>query len=152
MSIAKQTFPTFKQLYREITRELLTYEQKTKAMLTLQEAQKQKAKLLYQKLQRAKSGQSHLEIDEQLKSLDRAQPSSQGEGELHDLRTLHGIVGDKAGINPSYELNNLNNVAVYLRNQREYFDLLVRYNPGLSMDQSENVSRSANRVGLSVPE
>ncbi|KAI5968765.1 hypothetical protein CANMA_002201 [Candida margitis] len=162
MTIATKTFPTFKQIYRAISQELLAYENKTLAA----QAQKDNTKLTtyysYLKSVAQRDGKPVDDINAKLESLKQAQLKQVEEGqggalnqertELQDLTTLHNIIDDKIGINTNYELNNLNNVATYLRNQREYFDLLVRYNPGLLMDQQENVSKSANRVGLDVPE
>ncbi|WLF76766.1 hypothetical protein PVL30_000470 [Lodderomyces elongisporus] len=151
MTIAQKTFPTFKQLYRKISQELLTYENKNLALHSKQETKKLHALYTYKKHLLQKQNQSTNEMDAKLKEL-AANPEGKKNTELKDLKLLNNIVDDKPGINSSYELNNLQNVATYLQNQREYFDLLVRYNPGLMMDQQENVNRTANRVGLEVPE
>lgn len=49
-------------------------------------------------------------------------------------------------------LRNLHNIGTFLRSQRVYSELVERYNPGLTMEQNENVRRTANRVGLGVPD
>ncbi|KAG5421146.1 hypothetical protein I9W82_000236 [Candida metapsilosis] len=164
MTIATKTFPTFKQLYRAISQELLAYETKTLAAQQQKENTKLTAYYTYLKSVAQRDGKPVDDLTSKLKSLKKAKlqqeqrittgASSLEEQspELKDLTTLHNIIDDKVGINNNYELNNLNNVATFLKNQREYFELLVRYNPGLLMDQQENVSKSANRVGLDVPE
>ncbi|KAI3404088.1 hypothetical protein KGF56_003124 [Candida oxycetoniae] len=150
MTISARTFPTFKQLYKTITQELLTYENKTLASLKNQEVKNLKAYYTYQKHLLTKQSKPTDEVDTKLKQLETDSVFSPAT-EIQDLKLLNNIIDDKPGINSSYELNNLNNVAIYLKNQREYFDLLVRYNPGLLMDQQENVTQSAHRVGLEVP-
>jgi ATP synthase assembly factor FMC1 len=42
-------------------------------------------------------------------------------------------------------------LAAYLRAQREHAALLARYNPGMDMAQDERVRLSARRVGLDLP-
>ena len=163
MTIATKTFPTFKQLYRVISQELLAYENKTLAAQAQKENTKLTAYYTYLKSVAQRDGKSVDDLNSKLDSLkkNKLQTNKEGGGvsgaatentELQDLTTLHNIIDDKIGINNNYELNNLNNVAIFLKNQREYFELLVSYNPGLLMDQQENVSKSANRVGLDVPE
>lgn len=39
----------------------------------------------------------------------------------------------------------------FLDNQREYEELVDRYNPGTKLTQDEKVKRTANVVGLDVP-
>lgn len=160
MTISTKTFPTFKQLYRTISQELLAYENKTLAAQAQKENTKLTAYYSYLKSVAQRDGKSVDDINSKIESLKQSKLQQQaGESkatkehtELQDLTTLHNIIDDKIGINSNYELNNLNNVATFLKNQREYFELLVRYNPGLLMDQQENVSKTANRVGLDVPE
>ncbi|KAL9137377.1 MAG: hypothetical protein Q9175_001420 [Cornicularia normoerica] len=40
----------------------------------------------------------------------------------------------------------------YAKAQRMYATLLERYNPGMSMDEEENVRLTARRVGMDLPE
>ncbi|AET38806.1 Fmc1p Ecym_3315 [Eremothecium cymbalariae DBVPG len=49
-------------------------------------------------------------------------------------------------------LEHLMDVAAFVKNQMEYDILIDRYNPGLGMSQEEKVRRTANKVGLQVPE
>ena len=50
------------------------------------------------------------------------------------------------------EEEHLQNLATFLDSQREYVELLERYNPGISMKQTDKVRKTARRVGLDVPE
>ncbi|OUT19907.1 hypothetical protein CAS74_005026 [Pichia kudriavzevii] len=50
------------------------------------------------------------------------------------------------------EEEHLRNLATFLDSQREYVELLERYNPGISMKQTDKVRKTARRVGLDVPE
>ncbi|KAI5950801.1 hypothetical protein KGF54_003875 [Candida jiufengensis] len=153
MSISSKSIPTFKQIYRNISQELLTYENKSIAQKSKSENKKLTTYYNYLKQNAIKNGkkQEIEDLNNKLKSLE-SNNSPTKNTQLKDLNLLHNIIDDKLGINNSYELNNLNNVYTYLKSQREYFDLLIRYNPGLFMDQQENVQKSANRVGLDVPQ
>ena len=41
--------------------------------------------------------------------------------------------------------------AAYLKAQRNYTNLIERYNPGMGMDEAERVRLSARRVGMNLP-
>ncbi|CAG97973.1 Fmc1p [Kluyveromyces lactis] len=49
-------------------------------------------------------------------------------------------------------LQHLKDIAAFVVNQSEYEQLIERYNPGLKMSQEEKVQKTANKVGLQVPE
>ncbi|OJJ47773.1 hypothetical protein ASPZODRAFT_1776158 [Penicilliopsis zonata CBS 506.65] len=51
----------------------------------------------------------------------------------------------------SYSIARAEQVAAYARAQREYVNLLDRYNPGIEMGQEERVRLTARRVGLDLP-
>lgn len=50
------------------------------------------------------------------------------------------------------EAEHVENIATFLDSQRVYIELLERYNPGISMKQTDKVRKTARRVGLEVPE
>jgi ATP synthase assembly factor FMC1 len=50
------------------------------------------------------------------------------------------------------EAEHIENIATFLDSQRVYVELLERYNPGISMKQTDKVRKTARRVGLEVPE
>lgn len=51
------------------------------------------------------------------------------------------------------EFNNTHiaDVANFLSYQRTYQELIERYNPGLTMTQSDKIKKTANRVGYELP-
>lgn len=48
-------------------------------------------------------------------------------------------------------ISHFKDVAAFLNNQREYDELIQRYNPGGKLSQEEIVKKTAERVGLNVP-
>ncbi|PVH20906.1 hypothetical protein CXQ85_004418 [Candidozyma haemuli] len=104
--------------------------------------ERQKARLTYEKFQLITKRKPYEEVNRKLATLEK-----------------NGCFADpldasraKELIRNSKDINNLGNVVRYLRSQRIYDELLGRYNPGLSMSQGENVQKTANMVGLQVPE
>lgn len=153
MSIFTRSFPSIKQLQKNIAHELLQYENATAKSLA--KAELEKTKTYYNYLKRVKLSKGEMndikDIDTKLDDLTKK--TCQDKVELQDKTSFNGIIDKVANekLPEEYGQNNLNNVHLYLKNQREYFDLLTRYNPGLLMSQSDNVSKTANRVGLEVP-
>ncbi|KAK4458135.1 putative ras [Cladorrhinum samala] len=45
----------------------------------------------------------------------------------------------------------LNQYLAYLKSQRQYVELIERYNPGMGMDEEERVRLTARRVGMNLP-
>lgn len=48
-------------------------------------------------------------------------------------------------------IQHLEDIAAFIDNQREYDELIERYNPGIRMSQEERVKRTANKVGFQMP-
>ncbi|CAR27620.1 hypothetical protein ZYGR_0N01020 [Zygosaccharomyces rouxii] len=48
-------------------------------------------------------------------------------------------------------IQHLEDIAAFVDNQREYDELIERYNPGARMSQEEKVKRTANKVGFQMP-
>lgn len=132
----------FKTLYKELQKELLHTHKKAYAARWKKDLEKTKAKLTYDKLQLFRNKQSTAEVDRKLKEL--------GSGKIDYPALKTEKVREL--IDSEDDLHNLQNVVTYLKNQREYTELLERYNPGLTMSQEDNVRKTANKVGLSVPE
>ncbi|RCK64096.1 ATP synthase assembly factor FMC1, mitochondrial [Candida viswanathii] len=153
MSIFTRSLPSIKQLQKNIALELLHYENTTAKSLA--KAELEKTKTYYDYLKRVKATQGGIKDTKDIdaKLADLTKKGSHDNTELQDKTNFNGIVENAANdkLPEEYARNNLENVHQYLKNQREYFDLLTRYNPGLLMSQSDNVSRTANRVGLEVP-
>lgn len=132
----------FKQLYKELQKELLISHKKAHSARWLKELEKNKAKLAYEKLHLIKSRKSTTDVELKLKTLES--------GKI----TYPPLRNDKVRelVDSEGDIRNLQNVVTYLKNQRVYNELLERYNPGLTMSQEDNVRKTANMVGLSVPE
>ncbi len=50
------------------------------------------------------------------------------------------------------EESHVNEIYQFLKQQRIYQTLLERYNPGTDFNQQDHVKRTANRVGLQIPD
>lgn len=48
-------------------------------------------------------------------------------------------------------IQHLEDIAAFIDNQREYDELIERYNPGIRMSQEERVKHTANKVGFQMP-
>lgn len=143
---------SFRTLYKNLQHELLAISKKTNLLHHAKEVEREKALLTYNKLQLIKSRQPTSKIDEQLKKLESKEaPEASIDSELLRLLVNESLIAEHPHME-KYELQNLDTIATFLRAQRNYSELLERYNPGLSMDQDENVRKTANMVGLLVPE
>jgi len=123
--------------------------EKTAKLHNEKDLKKQLALLNYKKLTLIKERQPTKEVDQQLAKL------SKGEMPIPpmDKTIVNNFVSETAPhINDHYRLFHMKNITTFLASQREYQELLERYNPGLSMEQQENITKSANRVGLQVPQ
>lgn len=141
----------FKTLYKNLQKELFIIHKKLHKVQTLKDLEKQKALLQYQKLQLIRERKPTHHIEERLAKLDK------GEVEVPPMDTtlLKKIVNESEledGHFAKIKLSHLDNIAKFLNSQRTYIELIERYNPGLTMSQEDKVRRTANRVGLSVPE
>lgn len=132
----------FKSLYKELQKELLTAHKKVHTYRWKKDLDKNKARLTYDKMQLIRSRQSTEKVEAQLKALEagRIDIPPLDESKIKNL------------LDSEDDLHNLRNVTAYLKNQRVYNELLERYNPGLTMTQEDNVRKTANMVGLSIPE
>lgn len=111
------------------------------------EITKQKAVLAYKKIQLVKSGQPIHEITKKLESLEsevKVNPPAINSILLEKLSSTHD--GKETPVKV------LDNIQKFLAAQRTYTELVERYNPGINVDSQENVRKTANHVGLSVPE
>jgi len=153
MSIFTKQFPNLKQLQKNITQELLKYDNSTARSLSKAELEKTRTYYNYLKKVKLSKGEILAIKDIDTKLADLSKDKFQHQAELQNKNSLNGITENITNekLPHEYKLNNLNNVHQYLKNQREYFELLTRYNPGLLMSQADNVSKTANKVGLEVP-
>lgn len=105
------------------------------------ELKEKKARAAYEKLNRIKTKQLYDDVDLKIKNLNAGEIEYPdfGKARLVDL------------LEQSDDVHNLQNVVTFLQAQRTYNELIQRYNPSLTMTQEDNVRKTANMVGLSVP-
>lgn len=112
---------------------------------------KQKALVAYQKMNALKIGQQWTQEQEGA-AMDKV-------GEQLGINTPPQI--DFSGFEhlqkhdkdlSSLEKHHLTTISVFLNSQTEYCDLVERYNPGISQQQTDKIKKSARRVGLEIPE
>lgn len=137
---------TLKRIYKELQRELSIINSKTFKTHCEKELKHSRTKLQYQKYQMIKEKMPTKHIDEQLARLNN--------GDVKPPRVnssiIKEIVAEKEPTRAN--LTHMSNIKTFLNSQRVYTELVERYNPGLTMDQELKVRRTANRVGLQVPE
>lgn len=150
MSIVTKNFPPFKQIYKSLRQELLLIQNKSAKFHAERDLEKSKALLTYKKITLAKQGKDITEINQKLKDLENGIVAESKS--LKDGHILLELIKEPKATPTPYQINNLNNIVTFLNSQRVYIELLERYNPGLTMSQEDNVRKTANRVGLSVPE
>ncbi|RLV94580.1 hypothetical protein JA1_001674 [Spathaspora sp. JA1] len=149
MSIYSKSFPSAKQLTKSLFQELLIIQNKANQINAARDREKQIALLSYQKLNSINQGKDVRDIDSKLKDL-KENASQVEHTDLHDSHILKEYTVEKQM--SVHEKQNLHNMVTFLNSQRVYIELLERYNPGLTMSQEDNVRKTANMVGLSVPE
>lgn len=134
-------------LAETLAKELKIINDATVKVHTAKELTKQTAVLQYKKIQLIKSGKSINETNEQLAKLKDGLVVKPPKINA----TLHQNLQKNHDGSPIRE-SHLANIAQFLNSQRVYSELIERYNPGLRQDQEDHVRKTANRVGLSIPE
>lgn len=132
----------FKKAYKELQKELVAAHRRSYEAQWKKGLEKNKARLTYDRIQLIKARKPTEAVEAKLKALEK--------GEIQ-----YPVLDENAArtlVEAEDDLQNLENVVMYLRNQRVYNELLERYNPGLTMSQEDNVRKTANMVGLAVPE
>lgn len=130
------------KLLQQLAQEIQIAKKKTFQVQWNRQLKENKARLAYEKIQKIKLKQPFTEIDLKLKKLNAGEidyPVFEN-GKLFSL------------LEEGKDVHNLENVVTFLQNQRIYNELLERYNPGLTMLQEDNVRKTANMVGLDVPQ
>lgn len=135
------------QLYRALRRELGIINRKSHEVHSAKELERVKARLQYQKIQLIRAKKPISEIENEIKS--KLAAASRPPKVKTDV--IRSLIAESPDHLPKVGIQNLKNVAVFLKSQRTYNELIERYNPGLTMSQEDNVSKTANRVGLQVP-
>lgn len=67
-------------------------------------------------------------------------------------RRIRGAFCSVSGTDPRSQIEEAEQHVQYLKAQRMYVTLLERYNPGMSMDETDKVRLTARRVGMDLPE
>lgn len=109
---------------------------------------KQDSLIQYKRMQYVNAGKQ-LTKEEDEKLVEQVKKNFESEIPKLDVSLLSHF--DKEVLNP-VETEHVTNIATFLNSQREYVELLERYNPGISMKQTDKVRKTARRVGLEVPE
>ncbi|QLG72505.1 hypothetical protein HG535_0D02130 [Zygotorulaspora mrakii] len=150
--------------YKAVIKAMVRSNKKSKIALRLGEKKQEIAVLTYKRMNVVREmnvknidvlRKSRLVRD--LQSLNRKVETLKNSDPSRD-RKLH-FIEDSGSIKKeflSHALNERNiihfkDVASFLTNQREYDELIERYNPGTKLSQEEIVKRTAERVGLNVP-
>lgn len=131
-----------RKLLAELAAEVQLAKRKAFEVRWKRDLKENKARLAYEKIRCIKAKQPVNEIDRKLKKLEA------GEIEYPDFPAGNLLMLAES----ENDTHNLKNLVTFLQNQRVYNELLERYNPGLTMTQEDNVRKTANMVGLSVPE
>lgn len=135
MTIAKKVVPTYKDLLGNLAKELTTIHTKSHTIHHQNELLKEQMLMKYRNQSQNES------IDVEVNS-----------GKIPDIDPeIINNISDINHINDKYKSFHLQNTITFLSSQRTYQELLERYNPGLTMSSSENLDKSANRVGLKLP-
>ncbi|CAI4064525.1 hypothetical protein SKDZ_09G0730 [Saccharomyces kudriavzevii ZP591] len=147
------------QAYRGLIRAILKYERPSKVANWGNLQKTMITKLEYSKKQNPKNLHEH--TDRQLDSWRKLDPGNDRSLNLFiaDSKLLRSVLqneikwGEKVaqGQNADEIFEHAFDVIKFLDNQREYEELVDRYNPGNKLTQDEKVKRTANIVGLDVP-
>ncbi|ODV96745.1 hypothetical protein PACTADRAFT_48561 [Pachysolen tannophilus NRRL Y-2460] len=140
---------TIKLLAENLQKELHTLNQNSFKVHQKDLQKKNEAMLAYKKLQLLRAGKT---LDNETASV-LAKKYSTTELKLPavDMSFVDHIV-EKKGAHNRLDHHHLDTMIVFLSSQRVYHELLERYNPGLTASKDNHVKKTANRVGLEIPE
>ncbi|SCV13123.1 related to ATP synthase assembly factor FMC1, mitochondrial [Nakaseomyces glabratus] len=139
--------------YRAVVRSIVKFERPN---VLQQLAKKQKediAKLTYRRIQVVRDQMTHKSDPVKLKELNKeaillgAQVEKLKKWDLREIN-VHIVM---SSLQDTRSKSHLMNIEMFLTNQREYEELIERYNPGKKLSQDEKVKRTANKVGLEIP-
>lgn len=134
----------FKKMYSALERSVASSHQThLKEIL-----KKQDALIQYKRMQFINAGKT-LSKEEDAKLVQDIKSKFESKTPKLNVELLSHL--DKEELHP-VEKEHVENIALFLDSQREYIELLERYNPGISMKQKDKVRKTARRVGLEVPE
>lgn len=135
---------TFKKMYSALEQSVAaSHQTHLKEIL-----KKQDALVQYKRMQYVNAGKQ-LTKEEDAKLVEDVKRKFLSQMPKIDVELLSHL--DKEEHHP-IETEHVENIATFLDSQRIYIELLERYNPGISMKQTDKVKKTARRVGLEVPE
>ncbi|ODQ81661.1 hypothetical protein BABINDRAFT_159923 [Babjeviella inositovora NRRL Y-12698] len=142
---------TYKTLFRQLHNELSIICAKSGKHQAEQTLKKQTALWQYKKLNLIKLGMSIKEVEEKLL---QSKMDSKIIVPAHPEADTHALLGrtPEQEATEYRDLQHIANITTFLQSQRVYQELLERYNPGMNMEQSDKVRKTAHRVGLELPE
>ena len=151
--------PRTLRTYRGLIRAILKYERPSKIVNWGNLRKAMITKLEYAKKQNQRD--SHENINRQLEKWKKLDPVSDRSWNMFiaDSKSLRSILQNDIkwekkvaqGQNVDEIFEHALDIIKFLDNQREYEELVDRYNPGNKLTQDEKVKRTANVVGLDVP-
>lgn len=109
---------------------------------------KQDALIQYKRMQYVNAGKQ-LTPEEDANLAEEVRANFASKLPVLDVQLLEHLNKDE---HHPVEQEHVQNITTFLDSQREYIELLERYNPGISMKQTDKVKKTARRVGLEVPE
>ncbi|GME68514.1 unnamed protein product [[Candida] boidinii] len=137
-----------KALFENLAKQMELFSNKTFEHHQKEAIKKQNALIQYKRLQYLRSGKQ-LSKEEDLALVNEIKQSTDVFKPQINIEFLQHL--NKEDIH-DVSKDHLNNITVFLQSQREYCELLERYNPGISMKQEDKVRKTARRVGLDIPE
>lgn len=132
-----------KSVYKQILKELRIIQRQSHKVHEEANIVRLKTLLEYRKLELLKHNKPINDIQAQIDGLSTTEPKYKF---VPIFKELFKEFDEDSRI----KSQNLDNVYKFLNSQRTYDELLKRYNPGINA--SENIEKSANRVGLKVPQ
>lgn len=151
--------------YRSLVRSIVKFE-RPNAIEQLKKIQKQEiARLTYKKIQLVRDQLKYKGDTQKLKELNKDMilltsrvDHLKKQSPAQDKSTLfmrdRDVIREQVltRLKDDRFVTHLKNIEMFFTNQREYEELIDRYNPGKRLSQEEKVKRTANKVGLEVPD
>lgn len=150
--------------YRHLVRAMVRGDRRSRIAQRVEETRKQIALLTYRRMtvvrqqNETKDALLSAKLFKELQSLNRQVDALKRERVENDKTLL--FARDTALIRESLSenegdagrlLQHLHDMGSFLTNQREYDELIERYNGSSKLTQEETVKRTAGRVGLDIP-
>ncbi|GAV53609.1 hypothetical protein ZYGR_0AK01110 [Zygosaccharomyces rouxii] len=151
------------QTYRSLVRALVRTDRTARIAQKAAERKQQLALLTYRRMNIARE-QAKKDLDQatrmkllkDMSTLNKRveilkQKSPENDKKLLFLQDTSFLRDQILSAQDDRHIQHLEDVAAFIDNQREYDELIERYNPGARMSQEEKVRRTANKVGFQMP-